>query len=171
MRTLAEATSRSFADPWPLVPDGAAARARGPRDARSPFGPDGCAYFRPSVRTSRMERPSSCTGEDRLTQLGLLGDSSRRGRGARPVLVSENFFGSGKDRASGPPCQGPRSLYRRTMLQVLANGIVQGAVLALVAISLTIIFSIPRVPHFGLGGIFVWGAFAGFFARQAGAPF
>ena len=57
------------------------------------------------------------------------------------------------------------------MLQVLANGIVQGAVLALVAISLTIIFSILRVPHFGLGGIFVWGAFAGFFARQAGAPF
>lgn len=57
------------------------------------------------------------------------------------------------------------------MLQVLANGIVQGAVLALVAISLTIIFSILRVPHFGLGGIFVWGAFAGFFARQWGAPF
>src|SRR5262252_2972373 len=45
------------------------------------------------------------------------------------------------------------------MLQVLANGIVQGAVLALIAISLTIIFSILRVPHFGLGGVFVWGAF------------
>ena len=51
------------------------------------------------------------------------------------------------------------------------NGIVQGAVLALVAISLTTIFSILRVPHFGLGGIFVWGAFAAFFARQWGAPF
>lgn len=51
------------------------------------------------------------------------------------------------------------------------NGIVQGAVLALMAISLTTIFSILRVPHFGLGGIFVWGAFAGFFARQWGAPF
>jgi branched-chain amino acid transport system permease protein len=57
------------------------------------------------------------------------------------------------------------------VLQVLVNGIVQGAVLALMAISLTTIFSILRVPHFGLGGIFVWGAFAGFFARQWGAPF
>jgi len=50
------------------------------------------------------------------------------------------------------------------MLQVLANGLVNGAILALMAISLTIIFSIMRVPHFGLGGVFVWGAFAAFFA-------
>ncbi len=57
------------------------------------------------------------------------------------------------------------------MLQVLANGIVQGAVLALIAISLTIIFSILRVPHFGLGGIFAWGAFVAFFAQQWGASF
>ncbi len=45
------------------------------------------------------------------------------------------------------------------MIQVIANGLVNGAILALMAISLTIIFGIFRVPHFGLGGIFVWGAF------------
>ena len=50
------------------------------------------------------------------------------------------------------------------MIQVLANGVVSGAILALMAISLTIIFSILRVPHFGLGGVFVWGAFAAYFA-------
>ena len=49
------------------------------------------------------------------------------------------------------------------MIQVLANGLVNGAILALVAISLTIIFSILRVPHFGLGGVFVWGAFFAYF--------
>ena len=57
------------------------------------------------------------------------------------------------------------------MPQVLANGLVQGAVLALMAISLTIIFSILRVPHFGLGGVMVWGAFAAYFAVALGAPF
>ena len=58
------------------------------------------------------------------------------------------------------------------MLQVLANGLVNGAILALMAISLTIIFSILRVPHFGLGGVFVWGAFAAFFAvTRFGLPF
>jgi len=50
------------------------------------------------------------------------------------------------------------------MIQVVVNGLVNGAILALMAISLTIIYSILRVPHFGLGGIFVWGAFGGFFA-------
>ncbi len=49
------------------------------------------------------------------------------------------------------------------MIQVVVNGLVNGAILALMAISLTIIFSIMRVPHFGLGGIFVWGAFAAYF--------
>lgn len=49
------------------------------------------------------------------------------------------------------------------MIQVLANGLVNGAILALVAISLTVIFSILRVPHFGLGGVFVWGAFLAYF--------
>ena len=49
------------------------------------------------------------------------------------------------------------------MIQVLANGLVDGAILALVAISLTIIFSILRVPHFGLGGVLVWGAFVAYF--------
>jgi len=49
------------------------------------------------------------------------------------------------------------------VIQVLANGLVNGAILALVAISLTIIFSILRVPHFGLGGVFVWGAFFAYF--------
>jgi branched-chain amino acid transport system permease protein len=57
------------------------------------------------------------------------------------------------------------------VIQVIANGLVNGAILALIAISLTIIFGIFRVPHFGLGGIFVWGAFAAFFAERAGAPF
>lgn len=57
------------------------------------------------------------------------------------------------------------------MLQVLTNGLVQGAVYALMAISLTLIFSILRVPHFGLGGIFVWGAFGAYYAVAAGAPF
>ena len=57
------------------------------------------------------------------------------------------------------------------MPQVLANGLVQGAVLALMAISLTIIFSILRVPHFGLGGVMVWGAFAAYFAVALGVPF
>lgn len=46
------------------------------------------------------------------------------------------------------------------MLQVVVNGLVNGAVFALIAVSLTLIFSILRVPHFGLGGILVWGAFA-----------
>ena len=45
------------------------------------------------------------------------------------------------------------------MIQVLVNGLVNGAILALTAISLTIIFSILRVPHFGLGGILTLGAF------------
>jgi branched-chain amino acid transport system permease protein len=57
------------------------------------------------------------------------------------------------------------------VLQVLANGLVNGAVLALIAISLTIIFSILRVPHFGLGGVFVWGAFVAFAATERGLPF
>jgi branched-chain amino acid transport system permease protein len=50
------------------------------------------------------------------------------------------------------------------MIQILVNGLVNGAILAIIAISLTIIFSILRVPHFGLGGIFVWGAFVAYFA-------
>ena len=45
------------------------------------------------------------------------------------------------------------------MTQVLINGLVNGAIFALIAVSLTLIFSILRVPHFGLGGILVWGAF------------
>lgn len=57
------------------------------------------------------------------------------------------------------------------MIQVLANGLVNGAILSLMAISLTLIFGIFRVPHFGLGGIFVWGAFTAFFAERAGVPF
>src|ERR671925_2294360 len=57
------------------------------------------------------------------------------------------------------------------MLQVLANGLVQGSVLGLMAISLSIIFSILRVPHFGLGGIFVWGAFAAYYAAAFHVPF
>ncbi len=50
------------------------------------------------------------------------------------------------------------------MVQILVNGLVNGAILALMAISLTIIYSILRVPHFGLGGIFVWGAFVAYYA-------
>ena len=50
------------------------------------------------------------------------------------------------------------------MIQVLVNGLVNGAIFALIAISLTIIFSILRVPHFGLGGVLVWGAFTAYFA-------
>jgi branched-chain amino acid transport system permease protein len=58
------------------------------------------------------------------------------------------------------------------MIQVVANGVVNGAILSLMAISLTIIFSIMRVPHFGLGGVFVWGAFAAYFAvTLAHVPF
>jgi branched-chain amino acid transport system permease protein len=49
------------------------------------------------------------------------------------------------------------------MIQVLVNGLVNGALLALMAISLTVIYSILRVPHFGLGGVFVWGAFSAYF--------
>jgi len=49
------------------------------------------------------------------------------------------------------------------VIQVLVNGLVDGAILALVAISLTVIFSILRVPHFGLGGVLVWGAFVAYF--------
>lgn len=49
------------------------------------------------------------------------------------------------------------------MVQVLANGLVNGSILALMAISLTTIFSILRVPNFGLGGVFVWGAFVAYF--------
>ena len=45
------------------------------------------------------------------------------------------------------------------MLQVVVNGLVNGAIFALIAVSLTLIFSILRVPHFGLGGVLVWGAF------------
>jgi branched-chain amino acid transport system permease protein len=50
------------------------------------------------------------------------------------------------------------------MLQVVVNGLVNGAIVALVAVSLTVIFSILRVPHFGLGGILVWGAFVAYLA-------
>ena len=45
------------------------------------------------------------------------------------------------------------------MAQVVVNGLVNGAIFALIAVSLTLIFSILRVPHFGLGGVLVWGAF------------
>lgn len=45
------------------------------------------------------------------------------------------------------------------MVQVVVNGLVNGAIFALIAVSLTLVFSILRVPHFGLGGILVWGAF------------
>lgn len=48
------------------------------------------------------------------------------------------------------------------MIQVVANGVVDGAIFALVAVSLTVIFSILRVPHFGLGGLLVWGAFTAY---------
>lgn len=57
------------------------------------------------------------------------------------------------------------------MLQVLVNGLVQGAVYALMAASLTTVFSILRVPHFGLGGVFVWGAFAAYYAVAFTLPF
>ena len=50
------------------------------------------------------------------------------------------------------------------MVQVLLNGLVNGAIFALIAVSLTVIFSILRVPHFGLGGVLVWGAFVAHFA-------
>jgi branched-chain amino acid transport system permease protein len=53
------------------------------------------------------------------------------------------------------------------MIQVVLNGLVNGAILALVAISLTIIFSILRVPHFGLGGVLVWGAFVAYYTVVA----
>ncbi len=45
------------------------------------------------------------------------------------------------------------------MAQVIVNGLVNGAIFALIAVSLTLVFSILRVPHFGLGGVLVWGAF------------
>src|SRR5688500_10629402 len=45
------------------------------------------------------------------------------------------------------------------MTQVIVNGLVNGAIFALIAVSLTLVFSILRVPHFGLGGVLVWGAF------------
>lgn len=45
------------------------------------------------------------------------------------------------------------------MVQVVVNGLVNGAIYALIAVSLTLIFSVLRVPHFGLGGVLVWGAF------------
>lgn len=57
------------------------------------------------------------------------------------------------------------------MLQVLVNGLVQGAVYGLMAISLTVVFSILRVPHFGLGAVFVWGAFTAYYAVAFGVPF
>lgn len=57
------------------------------------------------------------------------------------------------------------------MLQVLVNGLVQGAVYGLMAISLTVVFSILRVPHFGLGAVFVWGAFTAYYAVAFGLPF
>src|SRR5690349_11378244 len=50
------------------------------------------------------------------------------------------------------------------MLQVLVNGLVNGAIYSLVAVSLTLIFSILRIPHFGLGGVLVWGAFLAYVA-------
>ena len=53
------------------------------------------------------------------------------------------------------------------MIQALANGLVNGTIYVLVALSLTIIYSIFRVPHFGLGGILVWGAFMAYFAVNA----
>ncbi len=49
------------------------------------------------------------------------------------------------------------------MIQIVVNGLVNGAILALMAISVTIIFSILQVPNFGLGGSFVWGAFTAYF--------
>ena len=50
------------------------------------------------------------------------------------------------------------------MLQVLLNGLVNGAIYSLVAVSVTLIFSILRIPHFGLGGVMVWGAFLAYVA-------
>lgn len=45
------------------------------------------------------------------------------------------------------------------LIQVILNGIINGAILALMASGLTLIFGTFRIPNFAHGGFFTWGAF------------
>jgi len=48
-------------------------------------------------------------------------------------------------------------------LQAVLNGITNGCILALMALGLALIFGTFRVPNFGHGGFFTWGAFITYF--------
>ena len=48
------------------------------------------------------------------------------------------------------------------MEQVLVNGLYLGAQYALIALGLTLIFSLMNVLNFAHGALFSWGAYAGF---------
>ena len=53
------------------------------------------------------------------------------------------------------------------MLQVLINGMVLGSVYALIALGLTMVFSIMRVVNFAHGQMYMVGAFIVSFVRMA----
>jgi branched-chain amino acid transport system permease protein/neutral amino acid transport system permease protein len=54
-----------------------------------------------------------------------------------------------------------------TVLQLTANGIISGAVLAMAAIGFTVMFAVLRFPNFSIGGHLAIGAYAGWMANTA----
>ncbi|MEM1937701.1 MAG: branched-chain amino acid ABC transporter permease [Candidatus Caldarchaeum sp.] len=51
--------------------------------------------------------------------------------------------------------------------QVVLNGVINGAILALMASGLTLIFGTFRIPNFAHGGFFTWGAFTTYYLATA----
>ncbi|MCS6769064.1 MAG: branched-chain amino acid ABC transporter permease [Candidatus Caldarchaeum sp.] len=49
------------------------------------------------------------------------------------------------------------------VVQVVLNGVINGAILALMASGLTLIFGTFRIPNFAHGGFFTWGAFTTYY--------
>ncbi|MEM2872075.1 MAG: branched-chain amino acid ABC transporter permease [Candidatus Caldarchaeum sp.] len=53
------------------------------------------------------------------------------------------------------------------LAQVVLNGVINGAILALMASGLTLIFGTFRIPNFAHGGFFTWGAFTTYYLATA----
>ena len=58
-----------------------------------------------------------------------------------------------------------------TLLQVIAGGLLLGAVYALFSLGLTLVFGMHRILNLAHGAVFMWGALIGYFAvTLAGLP-
>ncbi len=56
------------------------------------------------------------------------------------------------------------------MAQQIINGLVVGSVYALFSLGFTLIFGLQRVLNLAHGAVFMWGAFVGLYATEAGLP-